>query len=892
MILCLLLASFCYALPYGAVAQWDYNESATPFIDNWNGYKIHWITGNYARAGYFPSFNDTGTGGLYGSRTFSASSYGNVNDIFANESLNAPNVSMTWFTWVSQNTSSNGGYFMLDNLAKTALRFDNDKFQAWAYGGAASYYINPVVDDTWYFVGIKCPAASADCFVIWGSEGAGHDLQNGTATKGADNIGNQLYIGGRTANALIGNADRTQIFNISLEWSVIKDYYNKGYTVPAPAGPVYSQEFLAINNTGVNKTTFGEGEDFTVNARFNYANSTNITNANCSFVLENGIIETDAANDNFTLCATCDFSTYTDLLTGLTGIAAAAGEDNIHFHACHNQLAQGAITAGIRCGTTSYYETIPAVNVPLCADGTALIFVQNSSCSLETSVNISVSYTGIANRGKTITGFALDRQYNTLNVDGAYNATTKLYEAPGKYEYYKHGSYDADTYCDIDAVTETLLKTLTIVNIPPQILFNSVFMPGVAVQTLDGSDLQYYAGVWNFSISLLDDDIDTFQINISNASQVLVTFNSTPFNASSDLFRDFGHNPFNIRVWVNDTFGDVANDTIYFNVTDTINPFCTGLGDMQAWTYGDYIFNWSISCADQSFFSFNLSCDSGFSYYKSGLNVQAWNFLNTTTINTTAVCLYEYCDGHTAQEIGLTKLWFVRPDRDKIEFQIGDAIHTLKSLDGGNITYTKLMDRVVFAVALDKISPLGADFQYTTSPNAYYFPSEIFPGWIVDGQSLIWFDMLQEYPGYTVSVIRWNYTTWNINVKPPLFVDNDAPVNLEFRSIGELNCISGTQYLNVTSPPVVIKNSVIRPPPTVALALILIFLYAVWFVLIVLTYALEGPNGHTVQLFNIAQLCVGILLLIYVFKTFNGLLAMVTGLVSVGVFVGKALGDK
>jgi len=427
--------------------------------------------------------------------------------------------------------------------------------------------------------------------------------------------------------------------------------------------------------------------------------------------------------------------------------------------------------------------------------------------------------------------------------------------------------------------------------IPPNITFGNVSINGVEYPEtggLNNSIIPFLSGYYVFNTTINGSDIDEINISLYNSSGLIATGATAELNISSILLIRLGL--FNLSVFANNTDGSESTSMISFNVTDITNPVCTGLDNKEGYSIGDYTFNWSVTCEDENFFSFNISCDSGFNYYKDGLNQEIYTFTNSTTINSSTQCAYTYCDGHTTAE--LYEKWFVRPDKDKIEFQVNDKIHTLKSLDGGNITYSKEKDRILFSVALDKISPLGADFQYTTSDQAYYFPSSKYPGWIIDSKSRTWFDMAQEYPGYTVKVVQWNYTTWNIKVIPPIEIEEKEPVELEFKSIGELNCISGTHNLTIIIPQKKPSYSVIRPPVTTAAALTLLILFVLWFGLILFTYKLEGAHGQTIQIFNLAQLIVGILLLIYVYKTFNGLLALVFGLVSLGVFVAKAISGE
>ena len=598
-----------------------------------------------------------------------------------------------------------------------------------------------------------------------------------------------------------GRIDGFWMVNRTLSDMEISDLFTEGLQYPfTPSG--YDLLLYRTNNTGVNKSIFDEGEDFRMSALFNYDNGTNITDANCTFTLDEGIIETDATVENFTLCGTgCDYSLYNEGLTGLKSTNKASGTDDMHFYACHEQLPQGDMTASFRCGTRSYTEVIPAESVPECSDGRALILLRNDSCVNESSVNLSVAYSGINNRRKEITGLALDRTFNTLNVNGTYNSTTKRYEAPDKFEYYDHGSYMSSVSCDIDGVTEMLEKPITVVNAPPSILFNRVFNEGGISQVLNGSDVQFYAGTWNFSIAILDDDLYNFEINISNTTTVVASFTSFPVTLESGVFDEFDANPYNITVWANDTAGDITNATLSFNVTDTINPVCTGL--LSTTVLNATTYDWNIRCTDENFFSFNFSCTNGITRYVDGLNIQIYNYTNSSLMTATTNCTYEYCDGHTAQT--LTADYYVRTYPRKIEVEVDGVEHRLEIMNvNATFNWTRLDDRIEFilipyeSVVLSSLKEL--EFYYTVSPRAYYFPSDEYTAWIVDPVTRTWFDLNSETLLFKkVSVERWNSTSFRIVA---LIDDKIKPGDLDkikFKSLGELNCVSGSQKVTVVS---------------------------------------------------------------------------------------------
>ena len=407
---------------------------------------------------------------------------------------------------------------------------------------------------------------------------------------------------------------------------------------------------------------------------------------------------------------------------------------------------------------------------------------------------------------------------------------------------------------------------------------------------LDTQSIQYVNDTHEFFINYTDPDslISLVNVSIYNASSKIISYiDKLHINTSSLIFRDFTGNNYTLKVAVTDVDG-LTNTSLYnLSFVDTASPVCVWYSPVAYTGVQNATVPINISCTDDSFFNFNITCDNGFNYSVDGLNTARYDFNNETVINSSLACSLYYCDGHTAST--LKKEWFIRPSKDRreIEFQAGNSINTLRSMDNATLSYTKGYDRITFKAQYEKIPYSGAQFRYTTSPDAYHFKSKKWPGWIVDSQARTWFDMVQETPGYDVKVVRWNYTTWDIYVTPPEDYKG-GPEELQFKSIGELNCVSETQYINFTVSGKSYKHSVVRPPLTTAAALTLFLLYGLWFAFIICTYKLEGPSGQTIQLFNLGQLVVSLVLLIYVFKTFNGLLAIFTGLAGIAIFAGHA----
>lgn len=697
-----------------------------------------------------------------------------------------------------------------------------------------------------------------------------------------------LEIGSRAGGSngnFQGSIDELFVINRTLSQQEIIDLYSSGNGLQYPFVTTYSVNLTLRNDSDVDKWKFKEGEDFRVYADFWENTGTPVVGGTCNFTLQDGIIEQNGATINTSICTGggCFSDTVEDAFT-ITKQNNLSGSQMIHFGACHSQPpGLSIINVTVFCSLGKESFIVPNTAFGFCSDGDTPIFIDTTVC-LEEPTDISVNLTVNGFFPQYITNVQLDQVYPSLFIPGIYNATNERYHTGQTHEYYTHGLHNISVNCSDGSLSAFAENETIIVNIPPTVKLNFIDVPDSGEIYPPLGDIPFAVGVWNFSALYADDDIDSQSFTIKNGSGATLYShpgNST-LNVSSNVFVDFG-NPYSITLFANDTFGNETTAVYYFNVTDLTNPVCAGLNGISVNT-PLYLYNFSVACSDSNFFSFNISCTNGFNYSIEGLNVESYLFQNQTLLNSSTVCQYRYCDGHTAEAL---QEWFIRPKGDTIEFEQAGKVNKLKSLDGGEITYTKETDRIAFKLSLDELSPLGTRLEYTTSPHAYYFQSLKYPGWIVDAEALTWFDLAQEYPGYTVKVNRWNQTTWLIDVIPPKDL-KEGPVELEFHSIGELNCVSGSMELNLTSIPESPKKSKIRPPLTTAGVLVLFFLYALWLAFVLMTYLIKGPNNATVQIFNLAQLVIALLTMIYVYKTFNGLLGMLTILTAIGIFAAKA----
>lgn len=306
----------------------------------------------------------------------------------------------------------------------------------------------------------------------------------------------------------------------------------------------------------------------------------------------------------------------------------------------------------------------------------------------------------------------------------------------------------------------------------------------------------------NYTFTLFGNASD---LNIDSALVILKYPNGTDLWESnttewSQFFNLTGYEigQYYIEYYANDTFTNEAMLNTTLTISDDVLPLCFGLDDSTI--YYDSTYNWNVNCVDERlFFSFNITCSGGtvFSYSEIGINSSTYNFGESTVITNVSSCIYRYCDGHTKRD--LEKSWYIRPKNKTIEFEADGKINKLKTVDDSTFTYQKKKDRVIFNISFKKKSLMGYTLFYETSENAYYYPDDEYRGWIVDYDSQTWFDLNEIDGGTDIKVIPYNKTTWEIIILP---IDINKK-DFSFNSVGELNCVDGTQNINVTAKPAI-----------------------------------------------------------------------------------------
>jgi len=435
--------------------------------------------------------------------------------------------------------------------------------------------------------------------------------------------------------------------------------------------------------------------------------------------------------------------------------------------------------------------------------------------------------------------------------------------------------------------------SMEILNIPPSVTLLNVNNSNGKFPVSPGAVYEYDPGLWQFNVSVLDDDLVNFTYWVYNSSGLIVTDSSYSFglpSISGAHFTDFGGNPFNISYRAIDKNGAAGFASFLFNVTDSVFPVCYGFDNENVTNNTFHVFD--VDCYDENFFSFNLSCDNGFNFSVDGLNNQSYHLYNTSLILEDTVCSYNYCDGHTARE--LSRDFYVRKVNDSVIVEHGNYKNILKinSEADFRLIYDKKIDRVTYTLdfrkskneAIKRGNLRAYSFVYGTSGYSFEMPGDDYDGWIVDAGAGTWFDTEQRTDkDARTEINRFNRTHYEITI----YTYYDV---LEFESIGELNCQSGS--FTLYSVPVSAGGGLdIREFSSVPESLFYIFLVLFWIILLVMTLLIKGAHGRTIGLLNIFQMVVGFVSG-SAWISYNFLIGFPLIFVAVGFFVGLSIYER
>jgi hypothetical protein len=340
---------------------------------------------------------------------------------------------------------------------------------------------------------------------------------------------------------------------------------------------------------------------------------------------------------------------------------------------------------------------------------------------------------------------------------------------------------------------------IDILNIPPVINNITLTTGNITQEITDYSVFEYYSGNYVFNTDITDDDIDTITISLANGTDLIDSITGTELIVPYQSFIEDEAGLFTIIVSVNDTDGDSAYIEKYFIVTDSLFPVCYGYTNISVNQSHNYYYN--ISCYDEAIYSFNITCDDSYSFYETNISDTSYYFYGQNNITQNTTCLLRYCDGHTNKK--LSNKISAKKNGLQIDITKGNNKNTL--LTGGdsntNIDYTRLEDRYKITIDYDKKgndkkkklkNSVTRTLRYTASPHSTYIESDTYDCWIIDAEAETWFDCnLDTYDdSFSSEVTPRGNGIYDIAITSKLSY-------LSFESIGELNCINETQYIEM-----------------------------------------------------------------------------------------------
>lgn len=309
------------------------------------------------------------------------------------------------------------------------------------------------------------------------------------------------------------------------------------------------------------------------------------------------------------------------------------------------------------------------------------------------------------------------------------------------------------------------------------------------------------------------------------------------------------------RVWAIYEGGETV-----FNYSDPNPPVCIGFQNVTA--NGNLTYNWSLSCSDDFFYSFYVSCNNtnSYNYNETGINNASYTFNETVVFNSTALCQYEYCDGHTDDKLK-DEFKALQKDLKSVDFKpdgVNIASLVLTDQDDYELSTEKKKDRYTFTIInKDKTKEKKAKkytLEYST-PDGEYIDSPLYDGWIIDKKLKTWFDLETEQQA-SISMQKVKSDTWRFEI------DTEAD-SITFNSIGALNCVNETTLFTIspTTPPDNDTNTTTTTTTEdttgIAATLKNISLLAIWLLLVVYLNGLRSANQDVPQLINIIALAIG-----------------------------------
>ena len=525
----------------------------------------------------------------------------------------------------------------------------------------------------------------------------------------------------------------------------------------------------------------------------------NINYANCTYYLQDAgtvVFPNQIINETTCDSISCNY-TYDDPYSYNFSIYNLENLDNhvLQIDACYEGIPQD-LDIWI-CGNKT---TIPSGSFPSCI-GNGTYIIEQTNCLDYNSVEVNISSNGTFSNRVLIKEIEFNLQFG-LHIDRwsstvFYNSTTEKYYINHPHTYFTSGIKPNTINCNFPNIYDTFTKSINISygDIIPVIELLYINNSNGLFAIDDNITIyEYYAGNWQFIYSIIDNNIVTISSHINNESEILDSDSGMtpyPYIVNGFTFVDFDSNPYTWNVSVLDGDGNYVSQTFSFNLTDVTLPFCNGLSDASV--TNETYYNWSVFCQDENFYSFNISCNNGYSYAEDGLNQVTYNFINSTLITGDTVCNYLYCDGHTKQELSKDFKSFRDEDLKEIRVQINEKVNKFKMISSErvNLDLIKKKDRISFKYSLKDKRKGNKElkFIYETSTKAVLLEDERYINWIVDPDSKTWFDSnLVDDDSAIQTIEEIDVGVWEITI-------NTEKDSVEFESIGELNCVGGSQLI-------------------------------------------------------------------------------------------------
>lgn len=296
---------------------------------------------------------------------------------------------------------------------------------------------------------------------------------------------------------------------------------------------------------------------------------------------------------------------------------------------------------------------------------------------------------------------------------------------------------------------------------------------------VQGGVYEFAEGVWNLSVNVTYATHYNFSF-FNRTSLESEVFDTGIINLQSSTFNNFvDKNLFNVSVIAYNSFGSNFN-SLEFAINDTILPLCNGTLT-NTYTKNDTDFVWNVTCIDELFFSFNMSCSNNYSFYKEDILSTSYFFNGSTRVRYNITCDYEFCDGHTKAKIDN---FYIKKDLDNKSFIVENKklvlSHSVK-----DITWKKKTDRYEFCFDFESTAKLKQ--VNVLIPDGCHYVSSKWQGHLVCPDERMWFDFENDNVKATITKDR-----------VLLDLSKVKGNKVCFNSVGKFNCVSGVQKIGAS----------------------------------------------------------------------------------------------